>query len=86
MNDEATYRPLTDRVVPLLSSNRVGGLVVRRPPRERKIPGSNPACDAIFSESSHTSDLNIGTPVATLPGAWRYKVSTGFGRPGVSIL
>ena len=44
------------------------GLVVRRPPRERKVPGSNPACDGIFSGSSHTCDLNIGTPVATLPG------------------
>ena len=50
------------------------------------VPGSNPASAGIFSESSHTSDLNIGTPVATLPGAWRYKVSTGTGRPGVSIL
>ena len=28
----------------------------------------------------------IGTPVATLPGAWHYRVSTGTGRPGVSIL
>ena len=36
--------------------------------------------------SSHTSDFKIGTPVATLPGAWRYRVSTGTGRPGVSIL
>ena len=27
-----------------------------------------------------------GTPVATLPGAWRYRVSPGTGRPGVSIL
>ena len=62
------------------------GLVVRRPPRERKIPGSNPASDGIFSGSSHTSDLKIGTPVATLPGAWRYRVSTGTDRPGVSIL
>ena len=26
-----------------------------------------------ISESSHTSDLKTGTPVATLPGAWRYK-------------
>ena len=26
------------------------------------------------------------TPVATLPGAWRYRVSAGTGRPGVSIL
>ena len=40
----------------------------------------------IFSGSSHTSDLQIGTPVATLPGAWRYRVSAGTGRPGVSIL
>ena len=60
--------------------------MVRRPPRERKIPGSNPACTGIFSGSSHTSDLKIGTPVATLPGAWHYRVSAGTGRPGVSIL
>ena len=59
---------------------------LRRPPREREVPGSNPACAGIFSGSSHTSDLKIGTPVATLPGAWRYRVSTGTGRPGVSIL
>ena len=40
-----------------------------------------------FSGSSHASDINIGTPpVATLPGAWRYRVSAGTGRPGVSIL
>ena len=62
------------------------GLVVKRPLRELKIPGSNPACTGNFSESSHTSDLKIGIPVATLPGAWRYRVSTGTGRPGVSIL
>ena len=69
-----------------LSADRLVGLVVRRPPRERKVPGSNPACAGIFSGSSHTSDLNIGTPVATLPGAWRYRVSAGTGQPGVSIL
>ena len=61
-------------------------LWLRRPPRERKIPGSNPACAEIFPGSSHTSDLNIGTPVATLPGAWRYRVSAGTGWPGVCIL
>ena len=55
-------------------------------PRERKIPGSNPADGGIFSGSSHTSDLKIGTPVATLPGAWYYRVSAGTGRPSVSIL
>ena len=68
------------------AARRLDGLMVRRPPRERKVPGSNPACDGIFSWSSHTGDLNIGTPVATLPGAWRYGVSAGTGRPGVSIL
>ena len=40
----------------------------------------------IFSGSSHNSDLKIGTPGATLPGAWRYGVSSGTGQPSVSIL
>ena len=59
---------------------------LRCPRRERKIPGSNSACARIFSGSSHTNDLKIGTPVATLPGAWRDRVSAATGRPGVSIL
>ena len=53
---------------------------------ERKIPGSNPASAGIFSGSSHTRDLKIGTPAATLPEAWRYRVGAGTGWPGVSIL
>ena len=82
---------MCDKINPavLLSANllhRLVGLVVRRPPQERKIPGSNPVCAGSFSGSSHTSDLKIGIPMATLPGAWRYRVSTGTGRPGVSIL
>ena len=39
-----------------------------------------------FSRSSHTCDLKIGSLVATLPGAWCYRVSTETGRPSVSIL
>ena len=70
----------------LFARDRLVGLVVRCPPRERKVPGSNPACAGIFSGSSHTSDSKIGTPVATLPGARCYRVSAGTGRPGVSIL
>ena len=27
-----------------------------------------------------------GIPVATLPGAWRYRVSAGTGWPGVSVM
>ena len=67
-------------------SDHLVGLVVRRPHSDRKILGSIPACGGIFSGSSHTSDSKIGTPVATLPGAWHYKVSAGAGRPGISIL
>ena len=39
-----------------------------------------------FSGSSHTSDLEIGTIVAALPGAWPCRVSSGTGWPGVSLL
>ena len=39
-----------------------------------------------FSGLCHTSDLKTGTPVVTLPGAWRYRVSAGTGRSGVRIL
>ena len=72
--------------MPVLTVKRLVGLVVRRPPRVRKIPGSIPACAGIFSGLSHTSDLKNGTQVATLPGAWCYRVSVGTGWPGVSIL
>ena len=59
---------------------------LRRPPQEQTIPGLNPARARIFSGSSHTGDLKIGTPVATLPGAWHYRVSAGTGWPDVSIV
>ena len=71
---------------PLPIKKRLVGLVIRRPPREWKIPVSNPACARIFSGSSHIDDSKTGTPVATLPGAWRSRVSAGTSRPGVSIL
>ena len=48
----------------------------------KKTRGSVPACGVgIFPGSSHTTDLKIGTPVATLPGAWRYRVSMGLVGP-----
>ena len=67
------------------TGDRLFGLVVKAS-ASRAILGSSPACAEIFPGSSHTSDLKIGTPVATVPGAWRYRVSTGTGWPGVSIL
>ena len=40
----------------------------------------------LFSRSSHTTDLKLGTSAATLPGAWCYRVSAGTGWSGVNIL
>ena len=62
------------------------GLVVKASTSGVKDPGFESSLRRDFSESSHTSDFKIGTPVATLPGAWHYRVSAGTGRPGVSIL
>ena len=44
-------------------------------------PGFESRCRRDFSGSNHTSDLNIGTQVATQPGACRSRVSAGAGRP-----
>ena len=67
-------------------SNRLGGLVLKASASRAEDPGFESRLCRDFSGSSHTSDLKNGTPVATLPGAWRYRVSAGTGRPGVSIL
>ena len=66
--------------------DRLVGQVVKASASRVEGPGFESRLRRDFLGSSHTSDLNIGTPVATLPGAWRYRVSTGTGRPGVSIL
>ena len=87
MND--TCSPRVKLFSPSSSStfhDRLSGLVVRRPHRERKIRGSIPVCAVGISPgSSHTSDLRIGTPVAALSGAWHYTASAGTGWPGVIL-
>ena len=65
---------------------RFVGLVVKTSASGAEDPRFETRLRRDFSESSHTSDLKIGTPVATLSGAWRYRVSAGTSRPGVSIL
>ena len=69
-----------------LHSNRLVGLVVKASALGAEDRGFESHFSGIFPGSSNSSDLKIGTPVATLPGAWRYRVSTGTGQPGVSIL
>ena len=68
------------------AADRLGGLVDKASASGAEDPGFESRLRWDFSGSSHTSDLKIGTPVTTLPGAWHYRVSTGTGRPGVSIL
>ena len=65
---------------PLVTSALIG-LVVKASAWRVDDPGFR-----IFSRLSHTSDLKIGTQVATLSGTWHYRVSAGTGQPGVSIL
>ena len=65
-------------------TDRRAGLVVKASASGVEDQGFESRLRRDFSGSSHTCDL-IDTPVTTLPGAWRYKVSAGTGRPGVSI-
>ena len=65
--------------------DRLGGLVVKASASRAEDPGFNSCLHrGDFSRSSHTSDLTIGTPVATLLGTCRVNAGTGW--PGVSIL
>ena len=62
--------------------DRLGGLVVKASAsRGEDSRFESRLRRGTFPVSSHTSDFKIGTPVATLPGAWRYRVSAGTGRP-----
>ena len=60
------------------------GYALKHLPRERQTQGfdSQAHLHQEFSWSSHTSDLHM----ATLPGAWYYRVNPWTAWPGVSIL
>ena len=62
------------------------GLVVQASASGAKDSGFESRLRQDFSRSSHTSDFKICTPVATLPGAWHYRVNTGTGRLCINIL
>ena len=72
-HDDDTFYHLT-------SVYRLVGLVVKASTSRAEARRSNPPLRrGDFSMSSHTSDLEIGIPVATLPGAWRCTVRPGIG-------
>ena len=60
--------------------DRLVGLVVKASASRAEDPGIEYRL-RIFPGSSHTSDFKIGTPVATLPDARRYRVSAGLVGP-----
>ena len=68
------------------NGDRLAGLVVNASASGAEDPGFESRLRREFSGSSRASDFKIGIPVATLPGVWRYRVSAGTGRTGVSIL
>ena len=64
----------------------LAGLVVKASTSGAEHPGFESRLRWDFSGSSHTSGLQIGTQMSAPPGAWRFRVSAGTGRSGVSIL
>ena len=67
-------------------SDRLVGLVVKASSSRAEDPGFESRLRRDFSRSSHTDDLKTGIPLATLLGAWRYRVGAGTAWPRVSIL
>ena len=66
-------------IVKLTHLQRLDGLVVKASASRAEDPVFESRLRRDFSRLSHTSDSKIGTPVATLQGAWRYRVKTGTG-------
>ena len=78
--------PAMTKVCPRATSvqvlvDRLVGLVVKASASRAEDPGFKFRLRRYFSRSSHTSDLKIGTPVATLPDARRYGSVLGLVGP-----
>ena len=69
------YSLLRRKLSPIRTAWLAQWLTVKASASRAEDPGFESRLRGDFSRSSHTSDLKIGIPVATLPGAWRYRVS-----------
>ena len=78
--------PLSLSLPPSSSFHCLVGLVVKASASRAEDRGFESRLHRDFFGVESYQWLKIGTPVATLPGAWRYRVSAGTGWPGVSIL
>ena len=65
---------------------RIIGQMVKASASRTAHPGFDSRLRRDLSGSSYASGLEIGAPVATLPGSWLYKVGTGTCWSAVSIL
>ena len=65
----------------LLILDRLAGLVVKASASGSEDSGFESSLRRDFVGLSHTSDLKIGAPVATLPGAWHYRSAVGLVGP-----
>ena len=70
----------TQTTVPCAQADDSGLLDLLQSPNWVKVyvvstvdPGFDSRLRRNFSGSRHIGDLNTGVPVATLPGAWRYR-------------
>ena len=75
--------------ISILYTDRLFGLVVKAFASRAADLGFDSCLRWDFFGSSYITlsvTLKIGTPVATLQGAWCYRVSAGAGWPSVSIL
>ena len=67
---------------PRMHTRLLGGVVVRCQYREWQTRDRTPLCPGLI----YLSDLNIGAPVATRPGAWRDRISARTGWLSISVL
>ena len=84
--EKVIYQSPKFQVTTETQTYRLDCLVVKASAPRAEGPGFEFRLRRAFSGSSHTRDSKIGTPLAIVPGAWRYRVSAGTGRPGVRIL
>ena len=86
--DGVTYTQFSSMMSGQFSSlHRLDGLVVKTSGSKAEDPEFDSRLRRDFFPRIESYQLlKTGTPVASLQGAWRYRVSAGTGRPGVSIL
>ena len=75
-----------DKSLNLLRRDRLAGIVVKASTSRAEDPRFESRLHWDFFRVESYLDFNMDTPVATLSGAWRYRLRAATGWPGISIL